>query len=147
MRLSTKVVKSGWITWLLALAGWLAAVDAWGQAKAPEAPRDVSPPTGDATTAVDRSKPVVWQLDIEAPEKLARLLRTYLDLARFQDEAAQDQTLGIRRSELRRLVVSAPDQARSLLEAEGYFNAVIHTRVSEEQAGQPVARQQSAVHF
>jgi translocation and assembly module TamA len=138
MRLSTKVVKSGWITWLLALAGWLAAVDAWGQAKAPEAPRDVSPPTGDATTAVDRSKPVVWQLDIEAPEKLARLLRTYLDLARFQDEAAQDQTLGIRRSELRRLVVSAPDQARSLLEAEGYFNAVIHTRVSEEQAGQPV---------
>lgn len=97
----------------------------------------VSPvPPADAARAA-RGKPVVWQLQIDAPAPLDKLLRTYLDLARFQEESNQDQSLGIRRSELRRLVVSAPEQARGLLEAEGYFNAQIITRVSEDQPDQP----------
>jgi translocation and assembly module TamA len=41
----------------------------------------------------------------------------------------------IGRSELRRLVASVPDQARELLEAEGYFNAKVVTQVSGDEAG------------
>jgi translocation and assembly module TamA len=69
---------------------------------------------------------------------LGKLLRSYLDLARFQEEAARDATLAIRRSELRRLVVSAPEQAKALLAGEGYFNPKIVTRVGEEQPDEPV---------
>lgn len=94
--------------------------------------------TGPTPARADRGKPVVWQLAIEAPSPLDKLLGTYLDLARFQEESGRDQSLGIRRSELRRLVVSAPEQARALLEAEGYFNARITTRVSDEVPEQPV---------
>jgi len=134
------VIRSGGAAWLLGLAGWLVAGAALAQV-APD-PLDEEPesalPKAAGGAAIDRAQPIVWQLDIEAPEGLAKLLRTYLDLARYQEEAANDQALNIRRSELRRLVVSAPEQARGLLEAEGYFNAVIHTRVSDEQPGKPI---------
>jgi translocation and assembly module TamA len=127
------------VTWLLGGAGWLSPHAAWGQeAQDPSEDAVAEPQAAPAVAPIDRSKPVVWQLDIEAPDRLAKLLRTYLDLARYQQEASKDATLNIRRSELRRLVVSAPEQARGLLEAEGYFNAVIRTRVSDEKPGQPV---------
>lgn len=108
--------------------------------KAPSNPPSTAPnaaPASDGSQS-DRARPVAWQLAIDAPSSLAKLLRTYMDLARFQAESAQDTSLGIRRSELRRLVIAAPEQARSLLEGEGYFNAEITTRVGEEVAGQPV---------
>ena len=78
-----------------------------------------------------------WRLDIEAPKALRNLLRTYLDLARFQSEpqAGSDQ---INLVELRRLVVSAPEQARGLIEAEGYFSANITTRVTDATDSQPM---------
>lgn len=44
----------------------------------------------------------------------------------------------ISRSELRRLVAAAPDQARALIEAEGYFTADIKVSLSEEVPGQPM---------
>jgi translocation and assembly module TamA len=88
--------------------------------------------------AGDRGRPVAWRLDITAPDRLKKLLLGYLDLARFQEEAARDATLDIRRSELRRLVVSAPEQARALLAGEGYFNPKITTRVGEEKPNEPV---------
>lgn len=84
------------------------------------------------------TRPVNWTLRIDAPRALATLLGTYLDLARFQAESGQDQALNIRRSELRRLVVSAPEQVRALLAAQGYFSPQVTTRVGEELAGQPV---------
>ena len=46
--------------------------------------------------------------------------------------------VAITRSELRRLVAASPEQARSLLEAEGYFAADIKVSMSEEQPGVPV---------
>lgn len=107
----------------------------------------VAPTDGDAaadestqaTAPTPRGQPVNWTLQILAPEPLDRLLGTYLDLARFKAASQADgKGQGIRRSELRRLVVSAPDQARALLEAEGYFSARINTRVGDEVAGQPV---------
>lgn len=81
-----------------------------------------------AARSTNRRAPPVWTLVVQAPEPLDALLRNYLDLAR--DEAAS-------RSELRRLVAAAPLQARSLLEAEGYFGAQIRMKVGEEKAGEP----------
>lgn len=79
-----------------------------------------------------------WRLVIQAPEPLDRLLREYLDIARFQREAAEPGALPISRAELRRLVVSAPEQARGLIDAEGYFGARITTRVHDEVPGRPI---------
>lgn len=86
----------------------------------------------------DRGRPIAWRLDIDAPVPLDRLLRSYLDLARFQEESSKNTSLNIRRSELRRLVVSAPEQAQALLAAQGYFNAKVTTRVGEEVPNQPI---------
>jgi len=124
----------------------LCASGAWAQTAEPVAPANspVSPPAVSAS-APDASSPQTagaegaapisrrrpppeWRLEVQAPDDLARLLRTYLDLAR--DEATS-------RSELRRLVAAAPAQARSLLEAEGYFSASIRVVMGDEVAGQP----------
>ncbi|MFT3857281.1 MAG: BamA/TamA family outer membrane protein [Aquabacterium sp.] len=102
------------------------------------APNSGAVPPGEAPTQVDRARPVAWTLEIDAPGDLRKLLLSYLDLARFQQEAARDATLAIRRSELRRLVVSAPEQAKALLAGAGYFNPKITTRVGDERPGQPV---------
>ncbi|MDE1998995.1 MAG: BamA/TamA family outer membrane protein [Burkholderiales bacterium] len=98
-------------------------------------------PSGEVSTALPASDLMepqpLWRLDIDAPEKFRKLLRNYLDLARFQSEGqvGGDQ---INLVELRRLVVSAPEQARGLLEAEGYFSAKIITRVADASNGQPM---------
>lgn len=94
-----------------------------------------------ASTPRARRPPLSWQLDVQAPGELDTLLSNYLDLARYHKEAmAEGSSAGnaIRRSELRRLVAATPDQARSLLEAQGYFAAQIHTSVSDEVEGQPL---------
>lgn len=70
-------------------------------------------------------KPLNWQLVVEAPSPLDRLLQNNLDLARFQAEE------GVSRGELRRLVATVPEQARSLLDAEGYFAAQVRVQVRE----------------
>ena len=85
-----------------------------------------------------RLPPLVWQLKVDAPEPLDDLLTQHLELARFQRELVGNDALRISRNELRRLVISAPDEARSLLEAEGYFGAQITTRVDDEVSGKPV---------
>lgn len=63
-----------------------------------------------------------YELRISAPGGLDDLLMQHLDLARFR-EAPADQRLSP--SELARLAASAPEQARALLETEGYFNPQI----------------------
>lgn len=96
---------------------------------AASAPSAQAPASTPATARnPNRRAPPVWALRVQAPEPLDGLLRTYLDLAR--DEAAS-------RSELRRLVAAAPAQARSLLEAEGYFGAQIRMKVGEDKPGEP----------
>ena len=64
----------------------------------------------------------VFELDVQAPEPLRKLLLRHLDLARFQSAPAADS---ITANELERLMRAAPAQARALLETEGYFNAEV----------------------
>ncbi len=123
-------VRWAWALCCMALSG-----GAWGQG----APLTGEPSAeASAVTPAARRAPLVWQLRILAPEPFEQLLIQYLDLSRFQRESAQDAQLRISRSELRRLVASAPEQARGLLEAEGHFSAQITTRVSDDVDGQPV---------
>lgn len=144
-----------------AIALWLSAVPlcALAQGEAPAAPPSPGAPIapaaptpvvvvpvvesaetepGTAVTPRRRLPPLVWQLNVEAPEPLDDLLKQHLELARFQRELVGNDALRISRNELRRLVISAPDEARSLLEAEGYFGAQISTRVDDEVEDKPV---------
>jgi translocation and assembly module TamA len=64
----------------------------------------------------------VLQLDVVAPDALATLLRTNLDLGRVNKLARGEP---LQEGELDRLLAAAPQQARELLDTEGYFNAVV----------------------
>jgi translocation and assembly module TamA len=137
------------------VAGGLVSASAWAQGSveavkpalpAASAVSAASAPQAAASAAAQddrpRRPPPVWTLDIQAPGSLDTLLGSYLDLARYHDEIISDQDAdgrnAISRSELRRLVAAAPEQARTLLEAQGYFAAKITTRVSDEVVGQPM---------
>jgi translocation and assembly module TamA len=141
-------------------AGGVVSGVAWAQALQPVAPTEAAT-VAQAAPAVRRPPPS-WALDVQAPAPLDDLLRQYLDLGRFQEQVrqqaqafgatkAQGESAGpdlstagvasegtVSRSELRRLVAAAPDQARALLEAEGYFNADVRVAMAEEVPGQPI---------
>ena len=74
--------------------------------------------------ATEAGRPA-YDLQIEAPAPVYKLLATYLDLARFQ---AAPETEAITEPELARLVAAAPAQVRTLLETEGYFNPEVQVR-------------------
>lgn len=78
-----------------------------------------------ATEAAPTTGPAAYELDIDAPSDLKRLLGTHLDLARFQNLPAAD---AISPADLNRLVQAAPAQARALLETEGYFNPQVSVK-------------------
>jgi translocation and assembly module TamA len=80
---------------------------------------------------------VIYELEVDAPTALRKLLNTYLDLARFQKAPETD---AITSSELDRLVAAAPAQARSLLETEGYFNAQVQVQRATAASGLPLLR-------
>lgn len=80
-----------------------------------------------------------YRVQIEAPRALAALLRSHLDVARFQ---SAPQTEGITTAELQRLVDATPAQARALLETEGYFNAQVRSEVASGDGGTPQVRVQ-----
>ena len=116
-----------------------------GKAWAQQNPVAALPPEAAASAAqaaeATRRPPPIWKLDIQAPGALGKLLSSYLDLARYHEQAVADGAEAgnaISRGELRRLVAAAPDQARGLLEAQGYFAAKIKTSVSDEVPDQPL---------
>lgn len=79
--------------------------------------------------------PPVLQLEVDAPKPLAALLKNNLDLGRVNRLAAGKP---LAPSELTRLVAQAPEQARALLETEGYFNAQVEVQTEgTPQAGSP----------
>ncbi len=73
------------------------------------------------TTAELQPTPVL-RLEVEAPAPLKDLLARNLDLGRV-NRLAQGEAL--QEGELDRLLAAAPQQARELLDTEGYFNAVV----------------------
>ena len=64
----------------------------------------------------------VLRLEVVAPTALAKLLNDGLDLGRVNRLA---QGTPLQAGELDRLITAVPQQARELLDTEGYFNAVV----------------------
>lgn len=113
---------------------WLLSWPLVGQAQTavpdvPDSAVGADDAAGAASALRGPRKPPNWRLVVDAPSPLDRLLESNLDLARFQQDAA------VSRGELRRLVAAVPDQARSLLDAQGYFAAQVRIRVQELAAG------------
>jgi translocation and assembly module TamA len=75
-----------------------------------------------------------YELQVDAPKPLDKLLLDYLDLGRFQKTPRAD---AITTTELDRLAAAAPTQARSLLETEGYFNATVKVARNDPAQGLP----------
>nr|WP_316644002.1 BamA/TamA family outer membrane protein [uncultured Roseateles sp.] len=61
-------------------------------------------------------------VEVDAPGELRQLLLSFLDLSRFQNAPQAEALSAI---ELDRLCAAAPAQARSLLETQGFFNAMV----------------------
>lgn len=74
-----------------------------------------------------------YNVQINAPEDLSELLRDNLDLLRWRGNPRVDL------AQLRRLVKDAPEQARMLVETEGYYTPRIEARLDTGGAT-PVAR-------
>ncbi|HLO93822.1 MAG TPA: BamA/TamA family outer membrane protein [Burkholderiaceae bacterium] len=66
-----------------------------------------------------------YRLEIRASGEVQELLSRHLDLARFQQIAESDSLSPV---ELDRLAAVAPEQARSLLETLGYFDAHVEVQ-------------------
>lgn len=90
---------------------------------------------GPVEAAASAPRPVAnYQLEVDAPSNLRKLLQEHLDLARFQ-RTEQDERLS--QVELDRLCSTTPAQARALLETEGFFNAHVELSRSPATAGAP----------
>ena len=84
--------------------------------------------------AADRAE---YELEVDAPTPLRKLLLDYLDLARFQN-APRDRRASPAPSSTAS-PRAAPAQARALLETEGYFNAEVKVARSDARR-RPAAR-------
>jgi translocation and assembly module TamA len=89
--------------------------------------------------AGEEREPLVSQYDIEveAPAQLRTLLLDYLDVSRFQKAPRSE---AVTSSELDRLAVGVPAQAKTLLETEGYFSAEVTVSRSDPPGALPLLR-------
>lgn len=71
------------------------------------------------------AKPVAYDVVINAPESVKKILVNNLDLLRWKGNEQMDTT------QLRRLYRETPDEIRQLVETEGYYSPVIHTRMEK----------------
>jgi translocation and assembly module TamA len=77
---------------------------------------------------------ITYTVKIEAPGQLDKLLEDNLDLVRFKGNPKM--TL----DQLQRLVKVTPDQAKTLLETEGYFSAKVTAGLDAKNVASPVVR-------
>lgn len=101
----------------VAVAVFVAALAAGCATKA-EDPQAASPPA-----------PPVLQLEVQAPDELAALLREHLDLARVNRLAGGEP---LQAGELDRLVAAAPPQVRALLDTEGWHGARVAVQLARD---------------
>ncbi|MFG6447077.1 autotransporter assembly complex family protein [Roseateles sp. BYS180W] len=88
----------------------------------PPPPAALPPASADAASSpapLTPAVPVRFKLQIEAPSAQRELLQEHLDLARFERSPPSG---GLSSTELARLALSTPDQARALLQTQGFFN-------------------------
>jgi translocation and assembly module TamA len=77
---------------------------------------------------------ISYTVRIDASRALEKLLEDNLDLVRFKGNAKMTM------DQLQRLVKVTPDQAKSLLETEGYYSANVTAALEEKNSGNPVVR-------
>lgn len=115
---------------VLGLGGLGPANTAQAQGIAPAAdlpgPAPVGSPSPSPSPTATPGRPAPLQVDIFAPPALKALLERHLDLTRLAVLAPQADLSG---AELARLVDAAPQQARELLQTEGYFDADVRAEV------------------
>ena len=93
-------------------------------------------PTAEAPDGAPPAPPPV-EVVVDAPDALARLLRTHLDIARLSRDAAGES---IGELEMRRLQNATPAQARDLLATEGYMSPEVQVTREAPDAQADVAR-------
>lgn len=71
------------------------------------------------------AKPVAYDVVINAPESVKKILKDNLDLLRWKGNEQMDTM------QLRRLYRNTPDEIRQLVETEGYYSPVIHTKMEK----------------
>lgn len=141
--LGPALLAAAWGGGLLLPQGALAQTDddtARAEARADQAGEAAAEETQDAArasmfdtgvTLLEAGKNAAYRLEVRAPNPLRTLLVRHLDLARFREQA------DISAVEVGRLIAAAPDQARGLLEPEGYFNARVEVKREDDPAGGP----------
>lgn len=77
---------------------------------------------------------ISYTVRIDASRQLEKLLEDNLDLVRFKGNPKMTM------DQLQRLVKITPDQARTLLETEGYYTPKITAGLEEKNSGNPVVR-------
>lgn len=118
------------------ISPWLGSPGERSAAAAAATPSPSAEPEGPSAAQADvpAESVSVVKIDIQAPEPLAALLSQHLDIVKL---ARQDLARQYADVEWNRLVEAAPQQARELLQTEGYFEAQI--RMERQAEGQPNA--------
>ncbi|WP_077032587.1 autotransporter assembly complex family protein [Pelomonas sp. KK5] len=111
--------RAGVLLVLLALGGCASVTSYFSGASDAKAEKPVGPV--EAAASAPRMV-AAYTLEVKAPAALRTLLMEHLDLSRFQRTDEADR---LSRVELDRLAGATPNQARTLLETAGYFNAHI----------------------
>ncbi len=114
--------------WLRRAVPWLVCLSSGCSLLAPQSAAEVQA----EAQAKAEAQPVI-RLEVTAPPPLQDLLSRHLALGRVNRLARGEPLL---EGELDRLVAAAPQQARELLDTEGYFNAEVHIERSAD-AGLP----------
>lgn len=126
----------------LALAGLLGAAQVAAQTADDEAEAPPPPPEEQAEAALFDSGIATlpagangaYRFELRAPRPLRDLLLRHLDLVRFRDQPDLSPV------EVGRLLAATPAQVRSLLEPEGYFNAVVEVARDDAEGAPPLLR-------
>ncbi len=71
------------------------------------------------------ARPVSYEVDIEAPAPIKKLLQENLELIRWKGDEQIDA------AQLRRLYRNTPDEIRQLVETEGYYSPIIKTEIQK----------------
>lgn len=99
----------------------------------PIVPPVLQPAAAAASAPVRANAAPSFETEVDAPEPLRALLVRHMDLVRL---ASLSRGESVGQGELRRLIEAAPQQARELLQTEGYFQADVQVQLPPPVPGQ-----------